>query len=154
MAKGTCQVVTPDGLCTRRENASGLCAAHLWRRNELGDVVAHVRIGELLKRRRRRVDPSVLFWRQVTKTDAHWLWRGALNKGGYGTLQKLTYGHRLAHRFAWADLVGPIPAGLVLDHECRDRACVRPGDGHLRLVTLSRNSRENHAWNDPALRGH
>jgi hypothetical protein len=30
------------------------------------------------------------------------------------------------HRFAYTLLVGDVPAGLDLDHLCRDRACVNP----------------------------
>jgi hypothetical protein len=43
------------------------------------------------------------------------------------------------HRFAYELLVGPIPAGLVLDHLCRNRLCVNPN--HLEPVTNSENPR-------------
>ena len=42
-----------------------------------------------------------------------------------------------AHRYSYEELIGPIPEGLVIDHLCRDRACVNPY--HLEPVT----SREN-----------
>lgn len=42
-----------------------------------------------------------------------------------------------AHRFAYELLVRPIPPGLVLDHECRVRHCVRPD--HLTPVTNREN---------------
>ena len=42
-----------------------------------------------------------------------------------------------AHRFAYEALVGPIPAGLQLDHLCRVKNCVNPA--HLRPVTNKQN---------------
>jgi hypothetical protein len=42
-----------------------------------------------------------------------------------------------AHRFAYAAFVGDIPAGLEVDHLCRDRGCVNPE--HLELVTRQEN---------------
>ena len=42
-----------------------------------------------------------------------------------------------AHRVAYRLEVGPIPRGLVLDHLCRVRNCVRPD--HLEPVTRGEN---------------
>jgi hypothetical protein len=65
-----------------------------------------------------------------------WEWSKALNHGGYGTF---AYGGRRmgAHRAAWELLRGPIPAGLDVDHLCRNRRCVNPD--HLEPVTRSVN---------------
>lgn len=68
--------------------------------------------------------------------DGCWRWTAAKNSRGYGTLN---LGERwvLAHRIMYETLVGPISDGLVLDHLCRNRACVRPG--HLEPVTQQEN---------------
>jgi hypothetical protein len=42
-----------------------------------------------------------------------------------------------AHRVAYELFVGPIPAGMQIDHLCRNRLCVRPE--HLQLATVREN---------------
>lgn len=70
------------------------------------------------------------------KTDGCWVWRGSLNTHGYGQF-KLHYKNIGAHRISHLLYVGEIPAGLQIDHLCRNRACVNPK--HLRLLTLKEN---------------
>lgn len=68
------------------------------------------------------------------QADEHgcWIWSGARNGGGYGSLGR--GGRTLcAHRYAYETLIGPIPAGLHIDHLCRVRACVNPA--HMEPVT-------------------
>ncbi len=45
------------------------------------------------------------------------------------------------HRYVWEKTHGEIPDGLVIDHQCRNRACCNID--HLRLVTAQVNSTEN-----------
>lgn len=78
------------------------------------------------------------FWAKVDRSSDCWLWTGARGSEGYGrlTLHQRRFGaHRLA--FIWAN--GAIPDGLVLDHLCRNRLCVRPD--HLEPVTVLENTR-------------
>lgn len=65
-----------------------------------------------------------------------WRWLAYVGKHGYG-LFRLDNQMRLAHRVVYELLVGPIPAGLELDHLCRVRSCVNPK--HLEPVTRSEN---------------
>jgi len=77
-----------------------------------------------------------------------WLWTGTKTPGGYAqaAMSAKTRGdytpgakvvHVVVHRWTYELHVGPIPAGLDLDHLCRVRNCVNPW--HLEPVTRSVN---------------
>jgi hypothetical protein len=70
-----------------------------------------------------------------------WVWQLAVNGRGYG--QARVEGRRdrqfPAHRVMYERHRGPIPAGLVIDHLCRNRRCVNPA--HLEPVTGIENIR-------------
>jgi len=87
------------------------------------------------------------FWSKVVTTDGCWQWTGG-RSDGYGRFWTGTQSYR-AHRWAYEQLVGPIPADRQIDHLCRNRTCVNPA--HLDIV----DSREN-SWRGvgpPAING-
>lgn len=81
------------------------------------------------------------FWQKVDKTETCWLWTHGRSRKGYG--QFWADGKQLqAHRWAYEQMVGPIPEGMTLDHlvdRCRNKHCVRPD--HLEPVTPEENHR-------------
>jgi hypothetical protein len=68
-----------------------------------------------------------------------WLWKGYLDKGGYGhfSCRQLKSRSTSAHRWSYQYFHGDIPAGLQVDHLCRVRNCVNPL--HLEAVTQKEN---------------
>lgn len=85
-----------------------------------------------------RLEP--FFWDKVfpEPNSGCWLWVGCVNHHGYGSLNRRGR-TRLAHRYAYEALIGPIPSGLQTDHRCRTRCCVNPA--HLEPVTSAENTR-------------
>jgi HNH endonuclease len=65
-----------------------------------------------------------------------WVWQRAKTTAGYGQMYvdgKMAYTHRVFYEGYVAD----IPAGLVLDHLCRNPSCCNPD--HLEPVTFAEN---------------
>lgn len=80
---------------------------------------------------------AVDFWMNVVKHDGGcWEWGRAISAAGYGMFWwegKV----KLTHRLAYEMMVGKIPAGLVLDHLCKNTKCCNPA--HLEPVTQKIN---------------
>lgn len=75
---------------------------------------------------------------KFTAGDGCWEWHASLNDGGYGQMAGGPGSSPLrAHRVMYEWLIGPIPDGLVIDHLCRNRACVNPA--HMEPVTRGEN---------------
>lgn len=79
--------------------------------------------------------------RCIDKTETCWPWAGHIGAYGYGVFnwddQRWP-----AHRFVYTLFVAPIGYGLVIDHTCRNKACVNPE--HLEVVTQGENIRRHH----------
>ncbi len=74
------------------------------------------------------------FWSKVSVAEnGCWVWTAFKDKYGYGRFCMVTGISRFSHRLAYEFLVGPIPAGLEIDHTCHNPACVNPT--HLEPVT-------------------
>lgn len=76
---------------------------------------------------------------KIEFTGSCWTWTGAVQSRGYGSIANGRGGTTQAHRRAYMELVGPIPAGLTIDHLCMNKLCVNPE--HLEPVTGAENTR-------------
>lgn len=83
-----------------------------------------------------KVSPDA-FWLKVYPRGDCWEWRGAINPLGYGTFNA-DGSNQFAHRWAYYLCKGEIPKGLVIDHLCNHRWCVRPS--HLVATSISQNA--------------
>lgn len=79
------------------------------------------------------------FWERYKEVDGCWVWTGSTGPNGYGKLSRNRGWNGLAHRVAYSLVHGGIPEGLVIDHLCRNRACINPA--HLEAVTFNENVR-------------
>lgn len=75
-------------------------------------------------------DPLTLY--VVNAETGCWDWQGRVNRYGF-------FGPRQAHIVIYEHFRGAVPAGLQLDHLCRNTRCVNPD--HLEPVTQAENNR-------------
>jgi hypothetical protein len=147
--KATCSVED----CERSAHAHGWCTKHYTRWLRHGSVDDRVRAKPI----------DELFWASIDKsgpTPAHrpalgpcWTWSAFIDRDGYGLFHNRKIGTKRAHRLAYEMSIGPIPEGLVLDHLCRNRCCVRPS--HLEPVTDKVNAERGMvAQKTHCIRGH
>lgn len=113
--------------CDRNVEAMRYCMTHYHRWRRHGDPLY---VPPVLTDEER-------FWAKVVPTGFCWNWVGGLDVGyGFFTVPGRKFA---AHRWAYENLVGPIPDGLHLDHLCLNTRCVNPD--HLEPVTRAENTR-------------
>ena len=81
------------------------------------------------------------FFNKFSKSEGCWIWTDRLDRG-YGRLsyakgKKYIFSHRLALELK----LGKLRPHQIVDHICRNRACVNPK--HLRIVSIRENVLEN-----------
>lgn len=119
--------------CTRKHEARGYCHTH---------YIAKRRSGELtnINRPLGLSVQEAFLWkcqRLVANPETGCVeWTGSRMSNGYGLIHHSgsMYG---AHRVAYEIAHGSIPDGMLIDHVCRNRACVNAL--HLRLATKAQN---------------
>ncbi len=92
------------------------------------------------------------FWAKVMPepNSSCWFWLASLTDRGYGVWK--WKGRCRVHRITYVAFVGEVPAGLELDHLCRNRGCCNPA--HLEAVTHLENMRRVAATKTHCPRGH
>lgn len=90
-----------------------------------------------------------------------WLWTGSDSGNGYGRVS-IGGKTRAVHIVVYEHHKGPVPEGMVLDHECRNRECCNPDhltprtvlDNTLRGIgPTARNAAKTHCKRGHALKG-
>jgi len=89
----------------------------------------------------RKLTAAQRFWAQVDTSGECWLWTGHLTDG-YGRFRGADGKLTGAHQWSYTNAGKRVPDGMMLDHICRVRHCVKPS--HLRAVTRKQNM-ENQA---------
>ncbi|MGZ6776909.1 MAG: HNH endonuclease signature motif containing protein [Blastococcus sp.] len=84
--------------------------------------------------------------------EACWQWKRTLDTTGYGRFRLDDGRLTTAHRAVYEQRRGTIPADLVLDHLCKNRACVNPA--HLEPVSIVENIARDRRSYDVCRNGH
>ncbi len=123
--------------CGRAHDSGGLCNAHC-QQIRRGKPLSSIRM------LRPKFSPPRIICDEEPCLYPHLVgpchvFRGCKNTG-YGLVA--ANGRNIAvHRYVWEKENGPIPDGMVIDHQCRNRGCCNVD--HLRVVTHHVNLTEN-----------
>lgn len=122
-------VCSADG-CSKPRRCRGLCNAHYLKLKRKG-------LGPRLQGGPERNTPASVLDRTARDGDCL-VWTGSTIPLGYGYIS-IKGQMRRVHVVAWESANGPVPDGMVIDHICHNRACVKVE--HLRLATRAQNNR-------------
>lgn len=75
------------------------------------------------------------FMKKIEKTEGCWIWKGQINKAGYGR-HCCKYAHRLSYQYH----VGEISGDKMICHKCNNKICVNPD--HMYLGTAYDNAQD------------
>lgn len=106
--------------------------------NEKNIPAHHFEEGELVscgcwKSGKERSFPT--FLKKIEKTDGCWIWKGQINKSGYGR-HCCKYAHRLSYEY----YIGEIPMDKIICHKCNNKICVNPD--HIYAGTYKDNTQD------------
>lgn len=127
--------------CLVNHKAKGFCDRHYQRYRKYGDPLAGGT---------NYATPEEAFAARTEWQGECLVWIGSVCKKGYGQL-RVSNRTVKAHRWAYEQVHGPVPARRMIDHKCRNRACVNAD--HLRLATNKQNM-ENRKANKGTIAGH
>lgn len=124
--------------CERPQRRNGYCPTHSSRLRIHGDPETVKVIYDPVVRFELYIDRDGPVPAVAPGLGPCWLWTGVRHPDGYGRMH-LKGRYVQAHRWSYEHFVGPIRAGLEIDHLCRVTSCVRPE--HLEPVTRLENQR-------------
>lgn len=84
------------------------------------------------------------FWSKASQPSLYacWEWQGSKHNKEHGRI-KIDGHEHAAHRLAYELMIGAIPSGTHIHHECRNPGCVNPM--HLKAMTHAEHMTEHAA---------
>lgn len=119
--------------CGRKRHARGLCQGHSLQQKQGKKLSALQARRSASTPLQERLAENI----QVDPDSGCHIWKPTETSENYGSFRQ---GNKtiLVHRAAWELENGPIPAGMIIDHLCHNRACANVE--HLRLVSRTENN--------------
>lgn len=96
------------------------------------------------------LSPEEIIEERTERSGSCLVWLGSRNEYGYAR-PRIEGVKVYAHRWAWEQEHGPIPAGMDVDHICHNRACVNTR--HLRLASRAQNAANRRGANTESRTG-